>query len=145
MLTIKRKKKGPYLPKQTVNGVRISGQEYQVLQLIGKGLCSSEIARLLETDVNNIDNVKQSLRKKLGARHHAHLMNIATREQIRREIKDGDFVRDDLLAEWISHRLENVQTRYLLDIILEFRLLTSLEAWEQLKQAYPNLPIRRPE
>ena len=127
-----RKPKGPYLPKQVVNGTKVSGQEYQVFRLIGKGLCSEEIAAQLGMSVDRVGDVKHSLKKKLGCRHHVELASIATREQVKQETKDGDFLRDDLLAMWLSHDLEDVSVVYLLDRILEFRLLDPEEVKERI-------------
>lgn len=115
-------KRGPYSPKQLVNGTKLSGLEYQVFCLVGQGYGTEEIAEKLGRTTKRIDDLKQEARKKLHIRHHVAFCNYATREQVRREIRDGDYARDDLMADWLAAKLQDVSSSQLLDWILEFRM-----------------------
>jgi DNA-binding CsgD family transcriptional regulator len=132
------KKRGSHLPKHEINGVLVSGQEYQVFCLMGKGFSNGEIARQLSILPHSVGEVGRVLRKRLCLRHRIELVSCATREQIKREIKDGDFCRDDLLAEWLYQAGVSSQ-KDLLSLILDFRLLTPVEVWEQLRQRNPSI------
>ena len=121
------------LPKHTVNGHLLTGHEYKIFQLIGRGFSTHEIAAQLKTKDYIIGYAKEKLKKKLKLKHCAELATYATREQVKEEIKNWDFVRDDLLAEWLSKKLSDVKAQHLLDLILEFRLLTQEEVTDTLE------------
>ncbi len=104
-MSSQKKRTGPHLPKRYVNGVKISGQEHLVLRLIGKGFRSKQIAKELSILPSSVSAVKTELKKKLKIGSHVDLTIYATRELIKQEIKDGDFLRDDLLAEWIHYHI----------------------------------------
>ena len=67
-----------------LTGLRLSGREAEILQLVWDGLVTKEIADRLEISCHTVDHHRRSMIRKLGARNSVHLIRLALNHQLLR-------------------------------------------------------------